>query len=130
MENFDPDVLLFHACRDLDGTICHLDLGKRNGRVVPLNPPSSRLESSDDRLSPRAVYQLIKDIYSNLTKVEQRTWKALLDGKPILDIAREEGVSRNAVYERIRGNSEGQGGMIRKNAYVAVWWLLRRKEEL
>jgi len=46
-----------------------------------------------------------------------------------LDIATAEGVSRNAVYERIRGSSKRHGGMAAKNPYVAIWWRLRQEKE-
>jgi len=57
-----------------------------------------------------------------LTKTERRTWLLLLLGYSIVETARKENVSRSAIYERIRGNSKGQGGMIRKNDYVWIWW--------
>jgi hypothetical protein len=37
--------------------------------------------------------------------------------------------SRTAIYERIRGNSKGHGGMIAKNLYVAIWWRTRQARE-
>lgn len=66
-------------------------------------------------------------LYVNLNPIETETWKKLLKGQTIRDIAHEEGVSRQAVYSRIVGNSKGQGGMIGKNFWVLLWWLLRQR---
>jgi hypothetical protein len=73
--------------------------------------------------------ELIAEITQNLTAVERRTWLRLVDGTSILELAASEGVSRAAIYERIRGNSKGQGGMIAKNDYVGIWWRLRQTQE-
>jgi hypothetical protein len=64
----------------------------------------------------------------NLNRTERRTWILLLLGQSIVEIARKEGISRAAIYERIRGNFQGQGGMIRKNDYVHIWWRDQRKK--
>ncbi len=69
-------------------------------------------------------------LYVNLNPVEARTWRQILSGKSISAIAREEGVSRAAIYSRIVGNSKDQGGMIAKNFWVLLWWHFRRKKIL
>jgi hypothetical protein len=66
-------------------------------------------------------------LYVNLNPLEAETWKKVLKGQSIRDIAREERVSRQAVYSRIVGNSKGQGGMVSKNFWVLLWWLLRQR---
>ena len=50
-----------------------------------------------------------------------------LAAKSVASIAKEEGVSRAAIYARIQGNSRGQGGMIAKNFWVLLWWRLRQQ---
>ena len=62
-----------------------------------------------------------------LNRIERRTWLMLLLGESITQIADREKRSRSAIYHRIRGNSKGQGGMIRKNDYVRIWWRDQRK---
>ena len=68
---------------------------------------------------------LVSALTANLTETECRTWRRLLDGQSIAAIAAAEGVSRTAIYERIRGSSRGHGGMVAKNPWVALWWLHR-----
>lgn len=65
--------------------------------------------------------------YVNLNDVERRTWRQILSAASINTIAREEGISRAAIYARIQGNSKGQGGMIGKNVWVLLWWRLRQR---
>jgi hypothetical protein len=132
MQSTDSDVMDFQACCGLDGRVCQIEIVKRNGRVAPLisrsftaYSPRSNQDESEER-----ARKLFRQLSCNLTKVERRTWRKLLvDGLPIAQVAAEEGVSRNAIYERIRGNSKGQGGMIAKNEFVALWWLRRKAEE-
>ena len=72
--------------------------------------------------------RLVREVMYGLNRTERRTWLLLLLGLPILEVACKEKVSRAAIYERIRGNSKGQGGMIRKNDYVEIWWRNQRKK--
>jgi hypothetical protein len=132
MQSNNSDILNFQACSGLDGRVCKVEIIKRNGQLVPLLTPSLTAYSplSNEEDSDIRAENLFKQLSYNLTKVERRTWKKLLvEGKSIAQVAIDEGVSRNAVYERIRGNSKGQGGMIAKNDFVALWWLRRSLEE-
>lgn len=132
MQSNDSDILTFQSCSGLDGRVYKIEIIKRNGQLVPLLTPSLTAYSEmgreeDDEIKAE---KLFRQLSHNLTKVERRTWKKLLmEGNSIAKVAIEEGVSRNAVYERIRGNSKGQGGMIAKNDFVALWWLRRSLEE-
>ena len=82
------------------------------------------MDSDDEK-----TRKLFNQLSFNLTPTERRTWrKLLLEEKTIQQIACEEKTSRAAIYERIRGNSKGQGGMISKNEFVELWWLRRRLE--
>lgn len=120
--------LYFRYCRSLDGRLVPVDTARRNGRLVPRFEPEL-LEPSPEQEDAPELAELIDEITEHLTPTERRTWLKLLDGRSILDIAAEEGVSRAAVYERIRGSSRGKGGMVAKNEYVAIWWKRRSKRE-
>ena len=56
------------------------------------------------------------DVLAHLTSLFMGLLTLLLAGIPA------------AIYERIRGNSKGQGGMIRKNDYVHIWWRDQRNK--
>ncbi|HYT75106.1 MAG TPA: hypothetical protein VEL79_10195 [Vicinamibacterales bacterium] len=60
----------------------------------------------------------------NLSPVERRTWMRLLSGASIRAVAKEDGVTRTAIYARIRG-SRRSAGMVSKNPFVAQWWARR-----
>src|ERR1017187_2865836 len=68
-------------------------------------------------------------LFVTLTPIERETWRKILGGQSIASIAKEEGVSRAAIYARIEGNGKGQGGMIAKNFWVLLWWLMRRRAD-
>jgi hypothetical protein len=132
MQNTNGDLLQYQVCAAIDGSIHKVNWGKRNGLPVPLLTPALTDYSpmNSERDGDIRAENLFKQLSGNLTKVERRTWRKLLvEGKSIAQVAIDEGVSRNAVYERIRGNSKGQGGMIAKNDFVALWWLRRSLEE-
>jgi len=80
------------------------------------------LESRHSELMP-----LLRELMYGLNRIERRTWLLILLGTPIIEIARKDKVSPAAIYSRIRGNAKGQGGMIRKNDYVHIWWRDRHK---
>jgi hypothetical protein len=121
------ETLHFRYCRDLDGRLVAIDVARQNGRLVPRFSPNQFEPIQDDTNSD--LDELIFEICQNLTATERRTWLQLVDGVSILDVAAAEGVSRTAIYERIRGSSKGHGGMIAKNPYVAIWWRLRHGDE-
>ena len=114
----------FQRYRRLDGSIERVTLGRRNGRLLALLPPSCTEPPDHDEA--KEIFEQSR-LYVNLNPVEAETWKKLLQGQSIRDIALEEGVSRQAVYARIAGNSKGQGGMVSKNFWVLLWWLHRRR---
>lgn len=130
MEYNDAEVILFQVCRILDGTVHNVTIGKHNGRPAAFFAPSITDFSPqvDNNVNQQKANKLFKELSAGLTETERRTWKKLIAGRSIAEIAKEEGVSRAAIYERIRGNSRAQGGMIAKNDYVAVWWCLRNKK--
>ena len=101
-----------------------VSLGKRNGRATILFTP----EWTDAERDVPDSFPWVDDVkyYVNLNPVESATWRKVLNGESIAAIAHDEGISRQAVYARIRGNSQGQGGMIAKNFWVLLWWQLRQ----
>jgi hypothetical protein len=121
------ELLYFRYCRTLDGNLVPIDTAKQNGRLVPRFSPGQFEPVADD--GDDELDELIAEVCQDLTAIERRTWLQLIDGLTVLDIAAAEGVSRAAVYERIRGNSKGHGGMVAKNPYVAIWWRLRQEKE-
>jgi DNA invertase Pin-like site-specific DNA recombinase len=122
MAETESDAGCFQVYRRLDGSMERVSLGRRNGRLLALLPPSCT--EPPDKEQPKEIFEQSR-LYVNLNPLEAETWKKLLKGQSIRDIAREEGVSRQAVYSRIVGNSKGQGGMVSKNFWVLLWWLLR-----
>ena len=130
MELEANETLLFHYCRTLDGKLLPVDVARRNGRLVPrFSPKDLEPQCTSGEPDTQELDELIAEVTQGLTTTERRTWLKLVDGVSILDLAAEDGVSRAAIYERIRGNSKGHGGMVTKNPYVAIWWRLRQTGE-
>ena len=131
MQRDDNEVLFFHQCRSLDGSAHRVEVGRRNRLPTAIIRPDWALidPSPDPEEVDRRAETIREELSINLNPVERRTWRQLINERPICEIALGEGVTRTAIYERIRGNSKGQGGMIAKNPYVALWWIerLRRK---
>jgi hypothetical protein len=127
--NGDDDVIRFRRIRTLDGRLEAVDLIRRNGHPVPrldrsvFGPPGLEGQRSD-------LLPLYREIMYGLSRLERRTWLPLLLDRSIDEVAQSQGVSRAAIYARIRGNSKKQGGMIRKNDYVAIWWRTQRNLHL
>jgi hypothetical protein len=122
----DHSPILFQTCNSLSGCSQKIGIGRRNGRPMVSLPPNW----ADDLQQPQfSSCNWVDDprFYVNLNEVERRTWRQILSAISINAIAREEGVSRTAIYARIQGNSEGQGGMIGKNFWVLLWWRLRQR---
>ena len=110
----------FRRCRRLDGGIEEVDVARRNRRRVPRFHPSIT-EAPEAQAEESAEYrELVDEVCENLNETERRTWLRIIDGRSILDVAEEEGVSRPAVYDRLRR-------MVKKNRYVAIWWRLKNK---
>jgi hypothetical protein len=115
----------FRRCQTIHGSSAAVSIGRRNGQRAIFLCPSWQ----DGGPEPRLSCPWIDDprLYINLTDVERRTWYLILSGVSLSGIAHSDGVSRNAIYERIQGNRFGHGGMIGKNFWVLLWWRLRQR---
>ena len=117
----------FKTCRDLYGGVRQIGVGRRNGRPAIFFPPDIAEPIAEADSAPDLREQ--ERLFVNLTPIERETWRKILGARTIASIAKEEGVSRSAIYARIEGNGKGQGGMIAKNFWVLLWWLMRRRVE-
>lgn len=120
------DWIVFRAGRGLDGAPLAFDIIRRNGV-----PALAYRRSWDAAASPPPTGELSfafrLSVLAGLTPCERRTWRRLLDAWPVETIPRADGVSRAAVYARIRG-TRGGGGMVRKNPWVRRWWQTRHQQ--
>jgi hypothetical protein len=126
MQNRFDETTYFHYARRIDGRLESVDCARHNGRLVPRFDPSWTDVACGGPADDSEFEELIAELSYNLNAAESRTWLKLIDGQSVEHIAQTEGVSRAAVYERIRGNSKNQGGMVKKNDYVRLWWNLRQ----
>jgi hypothetical protein len=112
----------YRYCRGHDGRLYSVDVAKRNGRAVPLFPPSAfESESLGDGEHTSDFLETVEIVTYDLTEVQRRTFLRLtIDGRSILDVAKEEAVSRAAIYARIRA-------MVHRNLFVKAWWLNKNK---
>ena len=126
------EAAIYQRCGTLDGSAKSVAVGKRNRRMVAqFTPEWTSLEPITEKTADASLENDLRaELSSNLNAIERRTWERIINGRPIREIAAEDGVRRSAIYERIRGNSKGQGGMIQKNPYVALWWSLRLRQQL
>lgn len=121
MDSSDHEVHYFRYVRRLDGSLEPVDLARRNGRVVPrFHPSVLEPPPTQDPEESREYRELVDEVSQNLNPLERKTWLRLLDGVPILDVAKDDHVSRAAIYDRLRR-------MVVKNEYVAIWWRLKNK---
>ncbi len=114
-ENSDPETTYFRYVRDQNGKLVPVNFARRNRRLVPYFPPSMTepAPTTDPEELPN-YRELIEELTQKLNPVERRTWFLIIrDGKSIKEAAAEEGVSRQAIYDRLRR-------MIRKNEYCAI----------
>jgi hypothetical protein len=126
MKNTNRDETTYYRyCRTLEGKLEPVDYVRHNGRLVPRFVPDADDPPAKDRSD---LKRLLREVMYGLNRTERRTWLLLLLGNSILEVACKEKVSRTAIYERIRGNAHGHGGMIRKNDYVWIWWRDQRKK--
>jgi len=123
----DLESFRFKTRRDLYGGVQPISIGRRNGRPAIFFPPDIAEPIAEAESTPDLREQ--ERLYVNLTPVERETWRKILCAQSIASIAKEEGISRAAVYARIEGNGKGQGGMIAKNFWVLLWWLMRRRAD-
>lgn len=126
MHDDEFEILLFRRCSTLHGAAQVVDVGKRNGRRTPFFRPDWAALSNTDGEERVLDPQRLEEACMNLTALERKTWLQILGGHTIADIARDQRVSRAALYIRIRGK-DGTGGMVAKNPFVCVWWELRRQ---
>ena len=125
MPNQDFETLRFPVCRDLHGALHNVSAGKRNGKPAIFFPGT--FTEPEQPMNPKPDIREQERLFVNLNPLERETWRKILAAQSIASIAKEEGVSRAAIYARIQGNSKGQGGMIGKNLWVLLWWQLRQK---
>jgi hypothetical protein len=114
MDSSDYETSYFRYVRKLDGSLEPVDLARRNGRLVPrFHPSVTEPEVRSEDAETSDFQELVEEVSQNLSETERRTWLRILDGRSILDIAEEDGVSRAAVYCRIHH-------MIASNPYCAI----------
>lgn len=125
MPNQDFETLRFRVCRDLHGAMQNVSGGKRNGKPAIFFPQRTTEAAPPTTPEPDICEQA--RLFVNLNPLERQTWCKILSAQSVASIAKEEGVSRAAIYARIQGNIKGQGGMIGKNVWVLLWWRLRQR---
>jgi len=124
MDETHSEQLQFRHCRNLSGEAVAISVGRRNGRRAIFFPPD--IAEPTNPAGPAPDLREQERLFVNLTPIERQTWQ-ILSAQSIASIAKEEGISRAAIYARIEGNGKGQGGMIAKNFWVLLWWLMRRR---
>lgn len=112
---------LLPLCCDLRGKIRSVQFGRRNGRVCLLLgqadwAPENRDEESD-QIEPD--WDSVSASSEPLTIAQRRAWVRLVNRRPVAEIAREEGVTRAAIYDRIHR-------MCARSHIIRVWWELRQ----
>jgi len=125
MPHDDLESFRFSSCRGLYGGVQQISTGRRNGKPAIFFPRDITEAIEPPRPTPEFWEQ--ERLFVNLTPLERQTWRKILGGQSIASIAKEEGISRAAIYSRIQGNRKGQGGMIAKNVWCLLWWRLRQK---
>ena len=121
MENIENEACRFHQYRRIDGAVEPVNLIRRNGRPeIQFHPAIVEFPLYTEAEENPEYRELVDEVCQNLNEIERRTWLKIIDGKSILDIASEEGVSRPAIYDRIKR-------MVEKNEYCAIWWRLKNK---
>ncbi|MBV9156105.1 MAG: hypothetical protein JO097_07565 [Acidobacteriaceae bacterium] len=121
MQEITDESVRFQRFRRLDGAVESGNLIRHNRRPEMQFPPGALEFPVYVEAEENPDYQeLLDEVCQNLNEIERRTWLRIIDGRSILDIADEEGVSRPAIYDRIRR-------MVKKNAYCEIWWRLKNK---
>jgi hypothetical protein len=117
----------YRMAKSISGKTHPMRLGKRNGRPSAFFEPSWTTGEIDEECKTMiSSFALPLDAFDALTDIERATWASLLTTNNISLTATELRVTRQAIYARIRGTNS-QGGMIKKNKWVARWWSLRSK---
>src|ERR1017187_10146372 len=104
MPQDDLESFRFQACRDLYGGVQQISTGRHNGRPAIFLPPGIAELTGPTDPAPDLWEQ--ERLFVNLTPLERQTWRKILGARSIASIAKEEGVSRAAIYARIEGRSE------------------------
>jgi hypothetical protein len=113
--------------KSISGKTHPMRLGKRNGRPSAFFEPSWTTGGIDEENNTMiSTFALPLNTFDGLTDIERGTWASLLTTNNISLTSAELQVTRQAIYARIRGRNS-QGGMIKKNKWVARWWVLRQK---
>jgi hypothetical protein len=122
MDNKSPDEsFVFQQYRRIDGAVQPVGLIRRNRRPTLQFPPAIVDFPVYAEAEETPEYgELVDEVCQNLNDIERQTWLRIIDGRSILGIAAEEGVSRAAIYDRIKR-------MVEKNSYCAIWWRLKNK---
>jgi|SRR5581483_7517818 len=124
----ENETTYYRYCRAINGDLVPLNTARRNGTVVPLFEPSALEYEASATTKPEPAIAKARQsdsrYFVNLNSVERRTWWQILGAIPVGAIARNEGVSRQAIYSRILGRG-GYGGMIAKNYWVLIWCIAR-----
>src|SRR5438128_233438 len=106
----ETETRYFRLVRDFTGKLVPVDLARRNRRLVPRFHPSMLDPLAGDVEELGDFHELVAEVSQNLNPLETRTWLRLLDGMSILDLAKDDRVSRAAIYSRLER-------MVTKNAY-------------
>jgi hypothetical protein len=123
MDENDPkdrpefDVHYFQYVRDQLGNLVPVNFARRGPRRVPYSPPSMMEPVPPATESDSADYlETVGVVTYDLTPTERRCFlRVTEDGLSIAELAREERVSRAALYWRFRR-------MRAKNVFVDAWW--------
>src|ERR1035437_9347259 len=125
MQKDDFQILRFRVFRGRRGSVQSVGGGRRNGKPAVFFPRSLAETPGPAAEQPDLCEQ--QRLFVNLNPLERETWRKILQAQSIASIAKQEGVSRAAIYARIQGNKIGRGGMVAKNFWVLLWWLLRQR---
>jgi hypothetical protein len=92
----------------------------QNGYPRPATVINDYGARTEPMFHPGEHIGFLRDLYGNLTKIQRRTWHMLLKNKTILEISRNQGRSRTAIYKRLES-------MIVRNGFCKRWWRRRDK---
>src|SRR5205809_4754836 len=94
------DIFIYQTCRSLDGSPHTVDFCRRNGRFTPVFSLALTAYLPDLHNDETPCKPLVDGLFDDLTEIETHTWQSILNGSSISDIAEDEGVCREAIYQR------------------------------